>query len=74
MVNLTAPPIAAKKMKGINSLGQALESGGFAPSWAPRGGVFHLAFPALAREWNHQDASTPLASFGNKKFFLFIEI
>ncbi|PKL11884.1 MAG: hypothetical protein CVV52_12215, partial [Spirochaetae bacterium HGW-Spirochaetae-8] len=27
----------------------------------------HLAFPALAREWNHQDASFPLASLGNEK-------
>ncbi len=24
------------------------------------------AIPALAREWNHQDGSAPLASFGNE--------
>ena len=54
------------RMKGINTPGQALESGGFASFSAPRGGVFHLAFPALARDWNHQDASPPLASLGNQ--------
>ncbi len=55
------------EMKGINTPGQAMESGGVASSWAPaRGGVFHLAFPALARDWNHQDASPPLASLGNE--------
>ena len=52
-------------MKGINTPGQALKSGGKASSWAPRGVVFHLAFPALAREWNQYTASAPLASLGN---------
>ncbi|MGB4407051.1 MAG: hypothetical protein WBI82_09355 [Sphaerochaeta sp.] len=38
-----------KGMKGINTPGQALERGGVASFSAPRGGVSHLAFPALAR-------------------------
>ncbi|MCF7953942.1 MAG: hypothetical protein K9K78_07700 [Spirochaetales bacterium] len=54
------------QMKGINTPGQALDLGGFASFAAPRGGVFLLAFPALAREWNLLIASAPLASFGNK--------
>jgi hypothetical protein len=37
-------------MKGINTLGQALDSGGFASLIASRGGVFHLTFPVLAWE------------------------
>ncbi|MXI85298.1 hypothetical protein [Sphaerochaeta halotolerans] len=37
-------------MKGINTPGQALDSGGVASFSAPRDGVSHLAFPALARE------------------------
>jgi len=53
-------------IKGINSSGQALESGGFASFSAPRVGVSHLAFPALAREWNQHTASAPLASLGNE--------
>jgi len=48
-------------MKGIDTLGQALRSGGFASFSTPRGGVFHLAFPALARDWNYKDDSPPLA-------------
>ncbi|MGB4406670.1 MAG: hypothetical protein WBI82_07415 [Sphaerochaeta sp.] len=36
-------------MKGINTPGQALERGDVASFSAPRGGVSHLAFPALAR-------------------------
>ncbi|MBI9094899.1 MAG: hypothetical protein JEY71_08470 [Sphaerochaeta sp.] len=36
-------------MKGINTPGQALERGGVASFSAPKGGVSHLAFPALAR-------------------------
>ncbi|MBG0767357.1 MAG: hypothetical protein H0S77_07110 [Spirochaetaceae bacterium] len=39
-------------MKGINIPGQALDSGGVASFSAPRDGVSHLAFPALARERN----------------------
>ena len=54
-------------MKGINTPGQALDPGGKASSWAPRGGVSHLTFPALAREWNQHTASAPLASLGNEK-------
>ena len=53
-------------MRGIDTPGQALESGGKAFSLAPRGGVSHLAFPALAREWNQRTASAPLASLGNE--------
>ncbi|MBG0767640.1 MAG: hypothetical protein H0S77_08570 [Spirochaetaceae bacterium] len=37
-------------MKGINTPGQALDSGGVASFSAPRDGVSHLAFPALAPE------------------------
>ncbi|MXI85866.1 hypothetical protein [Sphaerochaeta halotolerans] len=37
-------------MKGINTPGQALDSGGVASFSVPRDGVSHLAFPALARE------------------------
>ncbi len=36
-------------MKGIDTPGQALDPGGVASLSAPRGGVSHLAFPALAR-------------------------
>ena len=36
-------------MKGINTPGQALDLGGVASFSAPRGGVFHLTFPALTR-------------------------
>ncbi|MCK9348834.1 MAG: hypothetical protein PHP67_04915 [Sphaerochaeta sp.] len=53
-------------MKGINTPGQALDPGGVASFSAPRGGVSHLAFPALARERNHQADSFPLAPFGNQ--------
>jgi len=52
-------------MKGINTPGQALGNGGSASFSAPVDGVFHLAFPALARDWNHHTASSPLASLGN---------
>jgi hypothetical protein len=59
-------------MNCINTPVQALECGGVASSWAPRGGVSHLAFPALAREWNHHTASIPLASLGNQtNYYLF---
>jgi sugar phosphate isomerase/epimerase len=51
-------------MKGINTLGQALDSGGVASFPAPRDGVSHLAFPALARERNHHADSFPLAPLG----------
>jgi len=37
-------------MKGINTSGQELNSGGVASFSAPRDGVSHLAFPALAPE------------------------
>ncbi len=43
-----------------------------AGQWAPvvpfhqGAGYLNLAIPALAREWNHQDGSAPLASFGNE--------
>ncbi|RFU95803.1 hypothetical protein DYP60_02015 [Sphaerochaeta halotolerans] len=56
-------------MKGINTSGQALNSGGVASFSAPRDGVSHLAFPALAPERNHHDGSFPLAPLGND-FFL----
>ncbi|MXI87748.1 hypothetical protein GRZ57_13380 [Sphaerochaeta halotolerans] len=39
-----------KRMKGITTPGQAMDSGGVASFSAPRDGVSHLAFPALARE------------------------
>jgi hypothetical protein len=48
-------------MKGSNTPGQALESGGVASFPGQRRGIF-LDFPALAREWNHQNASAHLAS------------
>ncbi len=41
-------------------------SGGKASLSAPRGGVFNLAFPALARERNQRTASFPLTSLGNQ--------
>jgi hypothetical protein len=53
-------------MKGINTPGQALDSGGVASFSTPRDGVSHLAFPALARERNHHADSFPLAPLGNK--------
>ena len=53
-------------MKGINTLGQALNPGGVASFSVPRDGVSHLAFPALAREKNHHDGSFPLAPLGNQ--------
>jgi hypothetical protein len=53
-------------MKGINTPGQAMDSGGVAPFSAPRDGVSHLAFPALARERNHHADSFPLAPLGNE--------
>jgi hypothetical protein len=54
------------KMKGINTLGQAMDSGGVASFlFALRDGVSHLAFPALARERNHHAGSFPLAPLGN---------
>ncbi len=53
-------------MKGINTPGPALEIGGFASFSAPRCGVFHLAFPALAQDWNQNTASAALASLGNE--------
>jgi hypothetical protein len=52
-------------MKGINTSGKALNSGGVASFSAPRDGVSHLAFPALSRERNHHDDSFPLAPLGN---------
>ena len=54
-------------MKGINTPGQALDSGGVASFSAPRDGVSHLAFPALARKRNHHADSFPLAPLGNEK-------
>ncbi|MBG0766102.1 MAG: hypothetical protein H0S77_00680 [Spirochaetaceae bacterium] len=53
-------------MKGINTPGQALDSGGVASFSAPRHGVSHLAFPALARGRNLPADSFPLAPLGNK--------
>ncbi|RFU94864.1 hypothetical protein DYP60_06420 [Sphaerochaeta halotolerans] len=53
-------------MKGINTPGQALDSGGVASFSAPRDGVSHLAFPALAPERNHHADSFPLAPLGNE--------
>ncbi|MCF7953050.1 MAG: hypothetical protein K9K78_03095 [Spirochaetales bacterium] len=44
-------------MKGINTPGFALNPAGFSSWAAPKGGVFRLAFPALAREWNIPKAS-----------------
>jgi len=40
-------------MKGIHTPGQAQESGGFASFSAPRGEVWILTLPALAREREH---------------------
>ncbi|MGD9927087.1 MAG: hypothetical protein AB7S66_05965 [Sphaerochaeta sp.] len=54
-------------MKGINTSGQELNSGGVASFSVPRDGVSHLAFPALAPERNHHDDSFPLAPLGNKR-------
>jgi hypothetical protein len=54
-------------MKGINTPGQALDSGGVASFSAPRDGVSHLAFPALARERKHHADSFPLAPLGNQE-------
>jgi hypothetical protein len=59
---------ALQRMKGINTPGQALDSGGVASFSAPRDGVSHLAFPALARERNHHADSFPLAPLGNKHY------
>jgi hypothetical protein len=53
-------------MKGINTPGQALDSGGVASFSAPRDGVSHLAFPALAPERNHHADSFPLAPLENE--------
>ncbi|MXI85533.1 ADP-ribosylglycohydrolase family protein [Sphaerochaeta halotolerans] len=53
-------------MKGINTSGQALDSGGVASFSAPRDGVSHLAFPAPAPERNHHADSFPLAPLGNE--------
>ncbi|WP_165849524.1 hypothetical protein [Sphaerochaeta halotolerans] len=52
-------------MKGINTSGQELNSGGVASFFAPRDGVSHLAFPALAWERNQHDDSFPLAPLEN---------
>ncbi|MXI87727.1 hypothetical protein [Sphaerochaeta halotolerans] len=54
-------------MKGINTPGQALDSGGVASFSAPRNGVSHLAFPTLARGRNHHADSFPLAPLGNEQ-------
>ncbi|WP_133299319.1 hypothetical protein [Sphaerochaeta halotolerans] len=54
-------------MKGINAPGQVMNLGGVAPFSAPRDGVSHLAFPALAPERNHHADSFPLAPLGNEK-------
>jgi hypothetical protein len=53
-------------MKGINTPGQALDSGGVASFSAPRDRVSHLAFPALARGRNHPADTFPLAPLGNQ--------
>jgi hypothetical protein len=60
-------------MKGINTPGQALDSGGVASFSTPRDGVSHLAFPALARERNHHADSFPLAPLGNERIVLKID-
>jgi endonuclease-3 len=52
-------------MKGINTPGQALDSGDVSSFSAPRDGVSHLAFPALAPERNLPADSFPLAPLGN---------
>jgi len=51
-------------MKGINTPGQALNPRHFVPQGA---GYLNLAIPALARKWNQQVGSAPLASFGNEE-------
>jgi len=61
-------------MKGNDTKKPALESGGVASSCAPSGGVSHLAFPVLAREWNHFNASVPLASLGNQLMLRYIPL
>jgi hypothetical protein len=43
-------------MKGINTSGQELNSGGVASFSAPRDGVSHLAFPALAPLGNDENS------------------
>ncbi|WP_133299326.1 hypothetical protein [Sphaerochaeta halotolerans] len=53
-------------MKDINTPGQAMDSGGVASFSAPRDGVSHLAFPALAPERNLPADSFPLAPLGNE--------
>ncbi|MDN5334552.1 SGNH/GDSL hydrolase family protein [Sphaerochaeta halotolerans] len=55
-------------MKGINTPGQALDSGGVASFSAPRDGLSHLAFPALSRERNLPADSFPLAPLGNESY------
>ncbi|WP_133299345.1 hypothetical protein [Sphaerochaeta halotolerans] len=55
-------------MKGINTSRQELNSGGVASFSAPRDGVSHLAFPALARQRNPYTDSFPLAPLGNQYF------
>jgi hypothetical protein len=57
-------------IKSINIPGQALECGGFASFFALVGGVFHLAFPAFAQDWNHQDASSHIFKFAEKSRYL----
>ncbi|MBG0767522.1 MAG: hypothetical protein H0S77_07945, partial [Spirochaetaceae bacterium] len=59
-------------MKGINTSGQALDSGGVASFSAPRDGVSHLAFPALAPERNLPSDSFPLAPLGNDDTIPFV--
>jgi len=49
-------------MKGTKPPGQALDSGGFAAFSASRGGVFPLAFPALASLGNHPSPTIRLSS------------
>ncbi|MXI87825.1 hypothetical protein [Sphaerochaeta halotolerans] len=53
-------------MKGFNTSGQAMNPGGVDSFSAPRDGVSHRTFPALAREKNHHDGSFPLAPLGNQ--------
>jgi len=60
------PCCNAGAMKGINTPGQALDSGGVASFSASRDGVSHLAFPALSRERNLPADSFPLAPLGNE--------
>ncbi len=54
-------------MKGIKTSGQAPNTGGVSSFSAPKDGVSHLAFPALAREKNHHDVSFPLSPLGNDR-------